>query len=152
MAYLIIIILLCHLFLIFLFPLHAEECVLGLIHLLSSLGRMWVSWHHCFVVLGHVSCFCCMIFFSLSMPAVLWLSKHAFLSNHQLTGFTTLFLYLKFCSGMNYIITYFVPIKNILSGRIQVYSNAAVFYEYIVEVPHWKWLSESPKKTYIIIL
>ena len=53
---------------------------------------------------------------------------------------------------MNYIITYFVPIKNIPSGRIQVYSNAAVFYEYLVEIPHWKWLSESPKKTYIIIL
>ena len=139
----------CHFSIIF----HlCREHIRGVINLLSSLGRMWVSWHHCFVVLGHVSCFCCMIFFSLSMPAVLWLSKHAFLSNHQLTGFTTLFLYLKFCSGMNYIIAYFVPIKNILSGRIQVYSNAAVFYEYIVEVPHWKWLSVSPKKTYIIIL
>ena len=32
-----------------------KEHVLGVIHLLSSLGRMWVSCHHCFIVLGHVS-------------------------------------------------------------------------------------------------
>jgi len=47
--------------------------VLGIINLLSALGRMWVSCHHCFIVWGHVTCFCGM---------VLWLSKHAFLSNH----------------------------------------------------------------------
>ena len=38
-----------------------REYVLGIIDLLSSLGRMWVSCHHCFTVLGHVSCFCRMV-------------------------------------------------------------------------------------------
>lgn len=32
------------------------------INSLSSLGRMWSRGHHCFVVLGHVSRFCCTIF------------------------------------------------------------------------------------------
>ena len=36
------------------------EPVLGIINLLSSLGRMWVSRHLCFIVWGHVPCFCCM--------------------------------------------------------------------------------------------
>ena len=30
-------------------------------NLLSSLGRMWVSCHHCFTVCWHVLCFYCMI-------------------------------------------------------------------------------------------
>ena len=38
-----------------------RENVLGIINLLSSLGMMWVSCHHCFIVWGHVPCFCCMI-------------------------------------------------------------------------------------------
>ena len=38
-----------------------REYVLGIINLLISLGRLWVSCHHCFVVLGHVPCFCCMV-------------------------------------------------------------------------------------------
>ena len=50
-----------------------REYVLGIINFLSALARMCVSCHHCFLVWGHVVCFCCM---------VLWLSKHAFLSNH----------------------------------------------------------------------
>ena len=50
-----------------------SEHVLGVINLLSSLGRMWVSCHHCFIVWGHVLCFSCM---------VLLLSKPAFLSDH----------------------------------------------------------------------
>ena len=50
-----------HFFLIFLFLVHAEECVLGIINLVSSLGRMWVSCHHCFIVLGYVLCFYYMV-------------------------------------------------------------------------------------------
>ena len=45
-----------------------REHVLGVINLLSSLGRMWVSCHHFFIVWGHVSCFCCMVLL-LSTPA-----------------------------------------------------------------------------------
>ena len=48
---------------------HARrEHVPGIINLLSSLGRLWVSCHHCFIVWGHVSCFCCMVLL-LSKPA-----------------------------------------------------------------------------------
>ena len=46
--------------------------LLGVINLLSSLGRMWVSCHHYFIVWGYLPCFCC---------KVLLLSKPGFLSN-----------------------------------------------------------------------
>ena len=71
-----------HFFLIFLFLVHAEECVLGIINLVSSLVRMWVSCHHCFIVWGHVSCLCCVDFVSKQVCSVLWLSKPAFFSDH----------------------------------------------------------------------
>ena len=45
-----------------------REHVLGIINLLSSLGRMWGSCHHCFIIWGHVSCFCLMVLL-LSKPA-----------------------------------------------------------------------------------
>ena len=38
-----------------------REHVLGIMNLLSSLGRIWVSCHHCCIVWGHVFCFCCMV-------------------------------------------------------------------------------------------
>ena len=47
-----------------------REHSLEIINLLSSLGRMWVSCHHCFIAWGHVSRFCCMVLL-LSKPA--WL-------------------------------------------------------------------------------
>ena len=50
-----------------------KEHVLEVINLLSSLDWMWISCHHCFIVLRHVSCLCFM---------VLWLSKPVFLSDH----------------------------------------------------------------------
>ena len=37
------------------------EHTLGIISLLSSLGRMWVSCQHCFIVWAHVSGFCWVI-------------------------------------------------------------------------------------------
>lgn len=37
-----------------------RENVLGTIDVLNSLGRMWGSCHHCFIVRGHVPCFSCM--------------------------------------------------------------------------------------------
>ena len=49
----------------------------GIINLLSSLGRMWVLCHHCFIVLGRIACSCHM---------VLLLSKPAFSSDRWLTG------------------------------------------------------------------
>ena len=51
----------------------AWEHLLQVINLLSSLGRMWVSCHPCFTVLGPVSCFWGM---------ALLLTRPAFLSNH----------------------------------------------------------------------
>ena len=45
-----------------------REHVLGIANLLSSLGRMWFLCHHCFVVWGRVSHFCCMVLL-LSKPA-----------------------------------------------------------------------------------
>ena len=39
----------------------AKEHVLGVINSLSSLGRVFVLCYHCFLVVGHVSCFCCMV-------------------------------------------------------------------------------------------
>ena len=50
-----------------------REHVLGTMNLLSSLGRMWVSCHYCFIVWGYVFCLC---------YVVVLLSKLAFLSNH----------------------------------------------------------------------
>ena len=47
-----------------------REYVLGIISLFISLGRIWVSCLHCFIVWGHASCFCHM---------VLLLSKRAWL-------------------------------------------------------------------------
>ena len=59
-----------------------RECILGIINLLSSLGGMWVSCVHCFIVLGA----CLMLplpgFVAKQAGLVLWLSKPAFLSNH----------------------------------------------------------------------
>ena len=45
-----------------------REHGLGLINLLSSLDRMWGSCYHCFIVWGHVTCFCCMVLL-LNKPA-----------------------------------------------------------------------------------
>ena len=42
------------------YVLGAKEHVLGVINSFSLLGRMQVSCHHCFIVLGQVSCSCCM--------------------------------------------------------------------------------------------
>ena len=48
-----------------------RECLFGITNLLSSVGRMWGSWHHCFIVLGHVSCFCSLVLL-LSKPVWFW--------------------------------------------------------------------------------
>ena len=72
-----------------------RERVLGIINLLSSMGRIWVSCHHRFIVGGGgMSCasvawwvfFVFFFFFAKQACLVLWLSKSAFLSNHQLLG------------------------------------------------------------------
>ena len=54
-----------------LFLVYAEEHVLGIINLLPLLGRIWVSFHHCFTALGH----------GLWFPGRVLLSKRAFLSD-----------------------------------------------------------------------
>ena len=59
-----------------------REHVLGIINLLTSMCRTWVSFHHCFIVWGHAACFCCMVLL-LSEPA--WFCDYvnwALLSNH----------------------------------------------------------------------
>ena len=45
-----------------------KEHVLRIANLLSSLGSRWVSYHHCFIVWGHVLRFSCMVML-LSKPA-----------------------------------------------------------------------------------
>ena len=45
-----------------------KDEIINFINLLSLLGRMWVSYHHCFIVVGYTSCFYCMILL-LSKPA-----------------------------------------------------------------------------------
>ena len=61
---------------------YVQRACPGIINLLSSLERMWVSCHHCFIVLEHVLCFCCLL---------LLLSKSAFLSNYERTGVSHVF-------------------------------------------------------------
>ena len=59
-----------------------RERILGIINLLSSLGRMWVSCTHCFIVLG--ACLMLLLpgFVAKHSSLVLWLSKPGFFSNH----------------------------------------------------------------------
>ena len=59
------------------------EHILGITSLLSSLGGMWVSRHHCFIVWAH-TCLMLPLCDSVAKQAclVLWLSKPAFLSGH----------------------------------------------------------------------
>ena len=51
-----------------LFFLCIKDEIINFINLLSLLGGMWVSYHHCFIVVGYTSCFYCMILL-LSKPA-----------------------------------------------------------------------------------
>ena len=51
----------CVCFFFFFFFNLCREHVLGIINLPSSLDRMWFSSHHCFIVWGHILCFCCMV-------------------------------------------------------------------------------------------
>ena len=55
-----------------------RQHILEIINLLSSLGSMWVSRHHCFIVWGHVSCFCNMVLL-LSKPAWFAVKQTCFL-------------------------------------------------------------------------
>ena len=58
------------------------EHVLGVINLLNSLGRMWNSFHHCFIVWGAHLVLLLYGFVAKQASLVLWLSKPAFLSDH----------------------------------------------------------------------
>ena len=40
---------------------HVQRACPGTINSLSSLERVWVSCHHCFIVLERVLCFCCLL-------------------------------------------------------------------------------------------
>ena len=66
-------------------------CVLracpGVINLLSSLGRIWVSYHHCVIVFRNIL-FLSHDFVAKQAYVVLWLNKPAFLSNHWHTVFS----------------------------------------------------------------
>ena len=61
-----------------------EEHVLGINKLLSSVGRMWVSFYHCFIGLG--ACLKLLLYGFIAEQAclLLWLSKAAFLSERPL--------------------------------------------------------------------
>ena len=73
-----------------------EEHVLGINKLLSSVGRMWVSFYHCFIGLGACLMFLLHGFIAEQAYLLLWLSKAAFLSERPLTNMKsdTLFLLL----------------------------------------------------------
>ena len=81
--------------------------VLGVVNLRSSPGRLWVSWHHCFIALGRV--WRCMTLL-LSRPA--WFCGYANLLSWITINFQAfpIFSYLQSFSGINYLITYFVPL------------------------------------------
>ena len=55
-----------------------RERVLGIINLLTSLGRIWISCHHWFIVWRHVSCFCLMVLL-LSKPSCFVVKQTVFL-------------------------------------------------------------------------
>ena len=57
------------------FLVYAKEYVLGIIKLLTLLAKVWVSFHHCFIVWGCVSCFCYMGFVAKQACLVLQVSK-----------------------------------------------------------------------------
>lgn len=57
-----------------------EEHVLGIINLLTSLGGMWVSVHHSFIILEHVFMLLLHGFADKKVCLILWLNKPAFLS------------------------------------------------------------------------
>ena len=67
------------------------EHVLGVINLLSSLGRIWVSYHHCVIVFRNIL-FLSHDFVAKQAYVVLWLNKPAFLSNHWHTVFSRFLL------------------------------------------------------------
>ena len=85
-----------------------RDHVLGIINLLSSLVRMWVFCHHCFIASGAgLMLLSRGFFFAKQACLVLWLSKLALLSNHYLTGVSHIFFYLRSPSGINYFISHF---------------------------------------------
>ena len=59
-----------------------REHVLGISNFLSSLGSLWVSRHHCVIVLGSGPMLLLPGFIAKPACLVLWLSKPAPLSNH----------------------------------------------------------------------
>ena len=58
-----------------------REHIPGIMNLLNSLGRMWVSPHRCPIVLGRLVLLL-HGFVAKHVCLVLWLSKATFLSNH----------------------------------------------------------------------
>ena len=87
---------------------YPEEHVLRLLNLLTELTRRHVRLIPPLFVWGHVSCFHSMA--SEQACWGLWLSKPALLSDFQLMRVSCSF-FLWSLSGIDYLITYFVPIK-----------------------------------------
>ena len=101
----------CKLFLTFLSLVCAKEHVLDITNLLSLLGRMWVSCHHCFFFGG--ACFALLLHGFISKPAWFYgfvIKQNCFLVCFNLQGSSILFLYLQSLNRINNLITYFVPL------------------------------------------
>ena len=85
-----------------------EEHILGVINLLNSLDKMWVSHYHCFIVWWHVSGFCCMVLllgFVVKQTCVLeWSLTYSGLPYFFFFIMTTI------SWGINYLTTYFISL------------------------------------------
>ena len=119
------------------------EPVWGVINLLSLLGRMWVSCHHCFFLGG--ACFALLLHGFISKPAWFYgfvIKQNCFLVCFNLQGSSILFLYLQSLSVINQLINYFVPIKS----QRQIYDIAFMWNlkkngtnEFIASYSHYFW-------------
>ena len=85
-----------------------EEHILGVISLLNSLDKMWVSHYHCFIVWWHVSGFCCMVLllgFVVKQTCFLeWSLTYSGLPYFFFFIMTTI------TWGINYLTTYFISL------------------------------------------
>ena len=123
---------------IFLFLVSAEKHVLGIIHLLRSLGRMRISFHHCLTVLG-----VCLMFLS-----------HGFIAKQTcFLGWSLIYRGLLYFFSL---ITYFLPLLCPYHLELlNLYWGSKILYLYPLSHVLWRrviykleiWISSlSPKK------
>ena len=87
-----------------------EEHVLGVINLLNSLDKMWVSRYHCFIVWWHVSGFCCMVLLLGFVVKQTCFLEWSLTYSGSVTPILFFFIITRVSWGINYLITYFVSL------------------------------------------